>query len=521
MSAQNHKIFQKDLKNLFFKSAESSTAHGFPNIIKNEQLPIKFVWIFFTLISTGLCSYMVSKSILDYLNHDVVTKIRIENEVPIEFPTITICNLNPFYKNKTFDFYKQYFGENFTSFEQLDEEDYRIGVFNVMNEIKNPIFTDEQRKLVGPSIEKMLVRCEIMEMKCTADDFSWFYIMDFGNCFRFNSGFELSGKRTKIKKVNKAGTWSAFKVDLFLENSNDLIGLSNSNGIRVYVDNSTDFPTSYSDGIDLMPGTSANVIIKKHFSEKLPKPYSDCDLVSGSTHDSELYKSIIARNKTYKQKDCMFLCLQKDIMKNCQCYDLWYDQIDTETKPCLNETDIGCANFRYYLYFQEGKKLNYKDECPLECSSLSYELFSTVSEYPTKSYLSYLKKNALIKDRFLNSNIQDITLEQIKERIVNINLYFNDLAYTKITESEKTTLVNLLANLGGKFCLFSAYIRNNYYSLTLYYIFKGTLGLFLGISILSFVEIIEFFIKIAFLIKDHLTTKNNKQSKVFVLKENH
>jgi hypothetical protein len=260
----------------------------------------------------------------------------------------------------------------------------------------------------------------------------------------------LFGNRTQTRKVYKAGVWSAFSIDLYIDDSDDLIGLWNSNGIRVYVDNSSVFPTPYSDGINLMPGTSSDVIIKKYDTEKLPKPYSDCDLLSGSTHDSELYKKIIARNQAYKQKDCLFLCLQKDVIQNCKCYDLWYEPIDEETKPCLNSNETSCSLDRYNFYFLKGNQLDCKDECPLECSSLSYELFSTVSEYPTKSYLNYLKKNEKFKQHFQIDGIENITYEKVKERVLNLNIYFNELAFTQISELGKTSLVDLLANLGGE-----------------------------------------------------------------------
>ena len=47
-------------------------------------------------------------------------------------------------------------------------------------------------------------------------------------------------------------------------------------------------------------------------------------------------------------------------------------------------------------------------------------------------------------------------------------MYYNDLKYTKITELQKTKIVDLIANAGG------------------------ILGLFIGISFLSFIEILEF-----------------------------
>lgn len=84
--------------------------------------------------------------------------------------------------------------------------------------------------------------------------------------------------------------------------------------------------------------------------------------------------------------------------------------------------------------------LNY---CPLECESngLSIEKYSTNSIGSTK-----------------------------------IRVYLDDLQYTIISQDPKTYLFELIANIGG------------------------VLGLFLGISFLSFIEILEIILEIIFIL---------------------
>ena len=63
-----------------------------------------------------------------------------------------------------------------------------------------------------------------------------------------------------------------------------------------------------------------------------------------------------------------------------------------------------------------------------------------------------MKKKAIIKQSFDN---ESLTYEKVKERIVNLKIYFNELAFTHIFEQEKMSVVDLLANLGGLFELLS------------------------------------------------------------------
>lgn len=59
------------------------------------------------------------------------------------------------------------------------------------------------------------------------------------------------------------------------------------------------------------------------------------------------------------------------------------------------------------------------------------------------------------------------SLELARGSLVKIFVYFDQIKYTRITEASAVTFVDLIANIGGE------------------------LGLFIGISFLSFVELIE------------------------------
>lgn len=73
-------------------------------------------------------------------------------------------------------------------------------------------------------------------------------------------------------------------------------------------------------------------------------------------------------------------------------------------------------------------------------------------------------------------------------------MYNADIEYTSITEQEALTIIDMIANVGG------------------------TLGLFIGISLLSFLEMAEILIKIAsILLKDKVKTVRTKKPKSFTV----
>ena len=48
------------------------------------------------LASTAGCAYLLYLSVISYLSYNVVTKISVYDELPSQFPTVTICNRYPF-----------------------------------------------------------------------------------------------------------------------------------------------------------------------------------------------------------------------------------------------------------------------------------------------------------------------------------------------------------------------------------------------------------------------------------------
>ena len=57
-------------------------------------LVFNFLFLTRYLFFKALCSYIISNDILAFTKYDVVTKVNIINESPIQIPIITLCNLN-------------------------------------------------------------------------------------------------------------------------------------------------------------------------------------------------------------------------------------------------------------------------------------------------------------------------------------------------------------------------------------------------------------------------------------------
>ena len=169
-------------------------------------------------------------------------------------------------------------------------------------------------------------------------------------------------------------------------------------------------------------------------------------------------KSKIKSNRTYRQRDCFDLCIQKKIITQCGCFFTRFDYLSfslSQTRPCLNLTDYKCAE-KEYFQFQASKCVS--EYCPLECNSIQYDLTVSSLVKPT------------INDYNAVSSPTPLSYEEWRIQFAYIIVYYSQLEYTLIQETPALTLSNLIANIGG------------------------TLGLIVSVSFFTLLEIAELFV---------------------------
>ena len=102
--------------------------------------------------------------------------------------------------------------------------------------------------------------------------------------------------------------------------------------------------------------------------------------------------------------------------------------------------------------------------CPIECDYVTYTQVDYTSNYPSQYYIDLVKTQ--VYDVPLNVTDAEL-VDYLRNSILKLTVNYDDLAYTSITDTPDTTLEELLGSIGGN------------------------AGLFIGISILTLVELIE------------------------------
>ena len=488
MSEMKNKIFK-----LLESKLESSSFILLSNLHKSKHIQLKIVWLVLSLLSVAWCGWFMSRNIIDFFGYDVITKTEIKYETSLVFPVITICNLNAFNTDYSREFFTTFFN---SSHPIMDYEMFSKDLVNNYT-AKNTSL----KYLFGKRLDEIIISCKFALTNCDLnEDFELFYDDYFGNCYRFNSGKNMNGKKVERKYANSLLGY--LDIELWIgSNQNNYNMFSQENGMIIFFNNNTD-DLILSNGVSIIPSFGTKISLDKINIIKKPQPYSSCldNLNTVDSYDSLIFKKVIEKypNKTYTFMVCFLHCVQKYLGDYCGCQSknskfTYYETMrycffnDSEA---INDSECMAAGFNM-LITNSDYYLN-QCKCPIECNYDFYRHSISLSEFPTRQYSAYLANNSLIQSNLKQINNQNnISLddfEVMRKNVGKVSIYYGEMMQTLITEYAKTQFADLVAGVGG------------------------ILGLFLGLSFLSFIEIFDFLIQFIF-----ICIRNSKRDKIEVI----
>ena len=198
-----------------------------------------------------------------------------------------------------------------------------------------------------------------------------------------------SKQRQEEIDVTRSGQEFGLEINIFpLINSNSYV-TTRTKGFVVFVHNKSFKPTQE---VFLKYGEMTFISVNRVFTQKYPSPYSDC--IDLELYKSDFYDYIIKTNRTYRQEDCFELCIQKSIIDKCQCYYTKYDDLNLETRPCLNQTDSECLEERINNFNLQECQSN---SCPLECDTITYETTVSSMDFDKNFYENEINNNKVLE----------------------------------------------------------------------------------------------------------------------------
>jgi hypothetical protein len=492
----------RQIKNLIKETIGNETSQAIIRIFDTKSIGLKLFWLICLLGCSSLCFYLMIQTLITYLSFSVYTTTNIVHEVPTLFPKITICNSAVAITEYAFELIKEInhelypdiniFNTNQNQMRNISFDDISNFAWNIYSiyqtKINSATFSDANRRKLVHSFEDVMVKCVFMGTPCSSSDFIWQWDSKYGNCYVFNSGFNAtSGASMRYKESTLPGIDYGLQLVVYVgyyEKLNPFntgfyswMPFTNVYGLYTFIENNTYLSYNKANLISVEGGTINFVSMQRRFTSKLPQPYSDCEIDNSNPghFDSPFYNLILKSPYQYKQEFCFIQCIQQKSIQFCNCSMSIY--LDLYNVSCQNEKESLCA---LGLLFN-GKISSFLSDCvtqcPLECNSTEISFTLTSQRSSGNGYVYLTEKSKVLSSDF---NATPITEATTKNKFVQLYMYYDSLSFITSEDTPAMDIVAFLANVGG------------------------TLGLFLGISVLSLFEIIHVLVESCILVKDRL-----------------
>lgn len=479
-----------------------TTAHGWGQVVNERRIILKLVWVIVTLSAYIGNGWHISLLVTQYLNYPTEQVARVKFTA-IEFPSITICNIQPMSFSTGLDILSNtssklyqwtqitdtYFENNNASMLGLTDDQYEY----LYNRLRQPVGYFEnigdEAIVIGQQISDFLIRCTYPDEICSQSNFSFYQNPTYFNCFTFNGG-NLSDDDLITKTT---GPQKGLSMILYLESDNGdmlyngtyhtLSNIGNAAGIRVVIHPPDSLPTPVDNGFDVPPGTSSSVGIKVSRADRLDPPIGECK--KNKTSFSDKY--------VYSQQACLLLCQQSHVMKNCFCISSQLPiPFDLDNLRYCGQFNISDPQFffdnlsceaRVTQEFAINETLRNSCECLPLCEESAYETEVSYSYWPLDYvqedfYEKYVINNPDRDTLKAYNNLKRFNITEliqnglIRKNFVRLNVYLKDLIVEEVIQKRTYELQNLFSDMGGTF------------------------GLWIGVSILSWFEIFELLVKL-------------------------
>ena len=319
--------------------------------------------------------------------------------------------------------------------------------------------TKETKRSLSPELADMLLMCRFNWNICNHVDFLYLYHPMYGNCFTFN----YNASSDVVKKSGIQGPDTGLIIELFTGNPNiqseyEFLG----DGIILVVHNQSTLPLFNGNRILISAGAETDIKINRNFVSKLGAPFGNCikDTSSSSQFSSKYFDYIVNQKKlNYQQDYCYLLCLQDKIINACNCVAGIFPSFGNKSM-CISFNEVNCLMDVVTRFSGNNTDSDCSQSCPLECDFVEYNIMTSKSKFPNKYYKNLLAKNVKI-------NSSGISFDDIDNAVMRINVFYETMTFTTVQEYPSIDFGTFLSNLGG------------------------TLGLYIGISFLSIVELIE------------------------------
>ena len=429
-----------------------TSLHGLGRISDAVYVLQRVMWIMLVLIGFGITGLQLYRLGVQYRKVQVNTKVS-HVQQPLIFPSVTVCNLNPVQFQYVIDEI-----ELFQVIEKLSEltdvplDHFHTGKGRLLNPnytyptdleltTKNKyrdamtIFhqrlnslTNEKLYTMSMNESQFIFSCRFLGIYCDYKDFDLIRIGKYGFCYEF---------RTDLP-IESAGPDRGLELVLNINQDSYVPFITQGNGVKVDIHNPYFQSLMEVNGVSVPTGFDTEISIKKSTSARLPGRDEKCD----------------TRNKYESILHCIVECLAEKVGEQCYCAaDIYMVDPYLGILPCETEYERTCMESiqRTSIVSQVCP------QCKIPCNEEIYHKSISMTTWPSNNYKPILQAD-LPSQAFYDN---------LKDDLVKVKVFYSSLIVTSSIEEEAYSFENFISDIGG------------------------TLGLLIGMSVLSIGELLE------------------------------
>ncbi|CAF1173656.1 unnamed protein product [Rotaria sordida] len=478
----------------------NTSTHGIPGIARSQNIHNRIFWIVSTLIFTGIMLFFIVESMKAYFNYPTQTSVSFIVERSQAFPAVSICNYSPM----RFDNFIEPF-LNFTKSRNLtytndtstiSEEQSRY----IRDFIQNLLRHGEPVDSYFFPISSMLISCLYNGQRCQTNDFIPFYSSSFGRCYTFNAKMKLN--QSSVRNTTDNGGPGKLELQLYAHSHQYIpyVVKDVSVGMMAMIHDNTELPLIEVAGIQLEPGREYKLSYKKKIYQLLPSPYSDCTNKIPLVIQA-MFNRYAGADYAYSQVLCYTLCIQTYVYDECKCVSPfeWIAQsIVLSGTDQIREASL--CNVTDQCYMTATARITTTDsiwnqfcsDCSQACSTVDFTITTSAVSAPSTTYVPVIKKFVEKSGIILPKNWSNTWQSEIPKNYLAVDIVCETTRVETYTQDASISGVDLLSNVGGH------------------------TGLWIGISFLSIMELVEMLYRLIrydyYILKEKIRRRNQEQS---------
>ncbi|XP_007951383.1 amiloride-sensitive sodium channel subunit gamma [Orycteropus afer afer] len=462
----------------------NTNTHGCRRIVVSRGRLRRLLWILFTLTAVALIVWQCALLVLSFYTVSVSIKVHFQK---LDFPAVTICNINPYkysaVKDLLSDLEQETRGalKTLFGFSELESrkrreaeplssawEGTRPKFINSVpllffdqdetSKVARDFLTGQKRKVRGSVIHKasdiMHVHQskQVVGFKLIGRNFTLFHHPMHGNCYTFNNRVNDT-----VLSTSMGGSEYGLQVILYINEEEYNPFLVSSTGAKVIVHQQEEYPFIEDVGTEIETAMATSIGMHLTESFKLSEPYSQC------TEDGKDVPITNIYNTAYSLQICLHSCFQTKMVEKCGCAQ--YSQPLPKGANYCNYQQHPNWMYCYYKLQQSfvREELGCQAVCREACSFKEWTLTTSLAQWPSE-----------VSEKWLLSILtwdqgQQINKKLNKTDLAKLLIFYKDLNHRSVMENPDNTIPSLLSNFGGQ------------------------LGLWMSCSVVCIIEIFEVF----------------------------